>query len=618
MSNLNNGKRDSGPPTISIPFVKPRSLLSSLHAILVYCLFKEPKYMFLLVWHSLVQIPALVLHRHRSIKKLKTRLVRHASSSSSKNLKKLNTKMSQKYLHDEGIEDDFHSAVVIKVLDAEPKKKKLSDFFPSSSSSEEEEHHLNRMQRHIHHKRQEWPWLMTFITGIIRGSAVARIHQIPRARSMTSALLTDLILDKECSILPTRFHVDRNVLLEKERTGDFSSLGDYVIPPETSPDNNYSLDGEWIGRKQDLNNLFMNSSSSSSSSSPTQRQRVILFVHGGALFAGNPKTHRNLTWRYAKETGSVVFAINYRKCPEHPFPASLHDVFAAYLYLTQPNHAAISSSSSTTKTDPTPLHPPIHPSNISIVGDSAGAGIAMSFLLYLKHVLRAQDMRSEQLSSESCASTDLMMPASSVLLSPWVDLTCCKRSWVTNRSTDFVPTMNFFEGMFDEGSPVLWYSMGIKDSERDAQTNYLAMRTWFKPEVDKEYLAKGLLAAHVQANLILRHPLISPMWFKTPSEMPPILILNGDSEVLRDEAIHLFKTLHRYNNNSSEDSQAKIQHLMYANMPHIFQLFDGILEMQCFQHKIVNQRQSQFELLHFTKENSSSYARVNEFFQMFS
>ena len=35
----------------------------------------------------------------------------------------------------------------------------------------------------------------------------------------------------------------------------------------------------------------------------------------------------------ANHTGSVVFCVNYRKAPEHPFPAGQLDVFDSTLYL---------------------------------------------------------------------------------------------------------------------------------------------------------------------------------------------------------------------------------------------------------------------------------------------
>ena len=56
--------------------------------------------------------------------------------------------------------------------------------------------------------------------------------------------------------------------------------------------------------------------------------RTILY----SLYTPHPyHTHTLL----ANHTGSVVFCVNYRKAPEHPFPAGQLDVFDSTLYLFQ-------------------------------------------------------------------------------------------------------------------------------------------------------------------------------------------------------------------------------------------------------------------------------------------
>lgn len=58
--------------------------------------------------------------------------------------------------------------------------------------------------------------------------------------------------------------------------------------------------------------------------------RVIFYVHGGGWVAGNPKVYRPFLWRLAKGSGIAVLTPDYRLAPEHPFPAGLDDVRAAY------------------------------------------------------------------------------------------------------------------------------------------------------------------------------------------------------------------------------------------------------------------------------------------------
>lgn len=213
-------KRDAGslnpPPkqaTNNPEFETPRSLFSSLYTILFFCLFQEPKYMALLVWHSLTQIPLLLFHQHHKIKHLKTRLVHYSFVNKRGGGGKKELGGRGEGGNDD--HDDFHSAVVVQIDKTDDDKLKKNPHHDSSEDSEEE--HTTATSNSP--PRQEWPWLMTFITGIIRGSAVARIHTIPLARSMTSALLTDLILDGDCRILQTHFNVNREKLLECEKNG---------------------------------------------------------------------------------------------------------------------------------------------------------------------------------------------------------------------------------------------------------------------------------------------------------------------------------------------------------------------------------------------------------------
>lgn len=74
--------------------------------------------------------------------------------------------------------------------------------------------------------------------------------------------------------------------------------------------------------------------------------------------------------------------LEYRLAPEDPFPAAIHDTYAAYLYLTQPDHEAITLIDDGVKS----MHhsAPIDPKDIVLAGDSAGAGVTIAFQLYMR------------------------------------------------------------------------------------------------------------------------------------------------------------------------------------------------------------------------------------------
>jgi acetyl esterase/lipase len=112
-----------------------------------------------------------------------------------------------------------------------------------------------------------------------------------------------------------------------------------------------------------------------------KKERVILFLHGGAYYMFSVATHRTVTIPLSKYTDARVFALDYRLAPETRFPGQLHDAVLAYLRLVEDLH--------------------IPPENIVVCGDSAGGGLAMSLLLYL---------RDEK----------YPLPSAAILMSPWV------------------------------------------------------------------------------------------------------------------------------------------------------------------------------------------------------
>ncbi len=112
------------------------------------------------------------------------------------------------------------------------------------------------------------------------------------------------------------------------------------------------------------------------------KRGVILYIHGGGYVSCSARTHRPLTAALARRTGRRVFSVNYRRAPEHRFPAALDDVIAAYQFVL----ANI------------PVDEPV-----AIAGDSAGGGLALALAMHAR-------------------DAGLTPPACVVLFSPWTDL----------------------------------------------------------------------------------------------------------------------------------------------------------------------------------------------------
>lgn len=93
---------------------------------------------------------------------------------------------------------------------------------------------------------------------------------------------------------------------------------------------------------------------------------VMVYLHGGAWVAGSPKSHRKLTARIA-EAGYLVFSVDYRLAPEHPFPAGLNDCVSAIGWTVRNAHSYGGD-----------------PARLAVGGDSAGANLAAAAALSLR------------------------------------------------------------------------------------------------------------------------------------------------------------------------------------------------------------------------------------------
>lgn len=91
--------------------------------------------------------------------------------------------------------------------------------------------------------------------------------------------------------------------------------------------------------------------------------RVVLYLHGGGYTIGSIASYRSYTGRLARATQSRLLSVGYRLAPEHPFPAALDDAVSSYHWL---------------------LDQGISPSRISVVGDSAGGGLALSMVIAIR------------------------------------------------------------------------------------------------------------------------------------------------------------------------------------------------------------------------------------------
>jgi len=90
---------------------------------------------------------------------------------------------------------------------------------------------------------------------------------------------------------------------------------------------------------------------------------IVLYVHGGAFRLLSKESHWMMAVAFARR-GYLVLNINYRLAPAHPFPAALHDVNRAWLWLLD-NAARLGGD----------------PDRIIVAGESAGANLVTSLAI---------------------------------------------------------------------------------------------------------------------------------------------------------------------------------------------------------------------------------------------
>lgn len=305
------------------------------------------------------------------------------------------------------------------------------------------------------------------------------------------------------------------------------------------------LKAEWIEMRGDYNTRKKKND---------KGRRVMLYVHGGGYFFGSVDEHRYQLQRHARKLRARVFAPRYRLAPQFPFPCGLQDCLAAYLYLLTVQE----------------------PSDIILAGDSAGGGMVVSMLVLLR-------------------DRGIPLPAGAVLISPWVDPTHSFPSVAKDSDFDYIPPHGFMqrpspswpppnedeiqsiaEGALakaaDHTLPRNATLQDHKSAEQEAIQGFAVYHHLANDEAAREnpnspanssdpepragntvpgsghqlsveldgklVVIKDQIQMYT-TNQLLSHPLVAPVLQPTLGGLPPLLILTGGGEILRDEQIYL-------------------------------------------------------------------------------
>ena len=91
---------------------------------------------------------------------------------------------------------------------------------------------------------------------------------------------------------------------------------------------------------------------------------TLLFAHGGGWATGNLETNDGLCRELARHTGTQVVSLDYRLAPEHPYPAALHDMWRALVFLASGGGGLVPD-----------------PAALGVAGHSSGGNLAAALAL---------------------------------------------------------------------------------------------------------------------------------------------------------------------------------------------------------------------------------------------
>src|SRR5580658_4136594 len=146
---------------------------------------------------------------------------------------------------------------------------------------------------------------------------------------------------------------------------------------------------------------------------------ALVFAHGGGWVVGSVETHDPFCRLLSEAADIIVLSVEFRRAPEHPFPAALDDMLAAYRWAA----AHTESFGADTK-------------RLMLGGDSAGGNLAAVA------------------ANRICATNEIVHPAGLMLLYPVTDHPSANHVSYTENATGYgleASVMRFFWQQYASG-----------------------------------------------------------------------------------------------------------------------------------------------------------------------
>ncbi|MFH8498951.1 alpha/beta hydrolase [Streptomyces coeruleorubidus] len=184
---------------------------------------------------------------------------------------------------------------------------------------------------------------------------------------------------------------------------------------------------------------------------------VLLHGHAGGSVLSSAFVDRKLAGHIAKAAGAPVLVLDFRRAPEHNYPAQVDDAEAAFNWLLSEGY---------------------EPGNIITIGHSIGGFIAVAL------ALRLRDKKQP-------------LPGAIVSISPWCDLEIANETMVTKAGTDKILSkdlLEFFRNAWIGGTGIEFTDTRINLNRADLSGLPPTLVSWGTYEVlageDEEFAAR--------------------------------------------------------------------------------------------------------------------------------
>lgn len=243
-------------------------------------------------------------------------------------------------------------------------------------------------------------------------------------RGLRDAVFTSIDQMKTGEVLYTKPELAD---IEVEWTGFRPNAGKDEPLPKVSEEEKYRLLMAEPCRTSDITILYFHGVFHL----PNAHLQVLTTNSGGAYYLCDPRTHRTLASRLAKETNGRTCSVRYRLAPQSAFPSQLIDAFMVYLSLLYP--------------PPGSMHEAIPAEKIIFGGDSAGGNLSFVLLQLLLQLHRSSN--SIPVIRFHGRDVQIPLPAGVSANSGWFDITRAMPSITGNTKYDYLPPADQDNGM---------------------------------------------------------------------------------------------------------------------------------------------------------------------------